>query len=509
MAFTGGSLSELRPALCIPDARTTDRHDAGIPRFRTHRRNTRAQHPVLRGFTSGLRSSTRKGDALALSGEDHAVCCARDERHSGCRRPGPLTKENPVNHRTTRALSPKLLRIVAPAFMPLLAAACGTASPDVVGVSDQAVTSSTVAGRTPVPQGIVSGTYPGFGVPAYQGGPILSGMVHVRPIFYGTAWQPNYQAKMTSLLQQLPSTSYWQVVQEHTDSSGNAPGGLYIETPEYVTTYPYGKTLTAANIANIVQDDITAGAWPIGNTYLYMVFTADDVNVGDVNDGYLCQSYMGFHYAADFSWTNAIPSTITLQVAYAFVGSPQYCINAGEGGGAGDWGSSVNGTTIDEGAMVAEHETAEAVTDPFPFSGQFGWYPEIGDICAWVPGPTTVTGGKYSDLGGGEPYASNRVGYSVDQGNEWLLQTIWDNSQNGCAYGPVADDAITQSAACGSWQCGTASNGIGGTYECGNGCETGQTCSSSHVCVGTPRKCTTPAQCCIQAGGVWEGGRCI
>jgi Phosphate-induced protein 1 conserved region len=414
-----------------------------------------------------------------------------------------------VNHRMNRALSNKLLRIVAPALLPLLAVACGTASPDAVGVSGQAVTSSALSGHTPVPQGIVSGTYPGYGAPAYQGGPLLTGTVHIRPIFYGTAWQPNYESKMTAMLQQLSSSSYWQVVQGYTDSNGNSPGSLYIDSPEYVTNYPHGKELHSADIATVVQDYITAGSWPIGNTYIYMVFTADDVIVGDPGGG-LCTSYMGFHYAANFSWTNLIPATITLQVAYAFIGSPQVCVNEGlAGSNFGDWDSSVNGLVIDVAATTAEHEAAEAVTDPFPFTGQYGWNPEIGDICAWVPGPTTLSGGKYSDLGAGEPYASNRVGYSMDQGNTWLLQTIWDKNQNGCAYGPVADDAITQSAACGSWECGTASNGIGGTYYCGKGCETGQTCSSAHICAGKPIICHTPEQCCVFGGGVWEGGHCL
>jgi hypothetical protein len=422
--------------------------------------------------------------------------------------PASLEKEIPVIHRTIRFASRKFHLVAAPALLPLALAACGSAT-ESVGTTSEAVTSAVTPAGTPVPDGIVSGTYPGYGQPAYQGGPLLTGTVHIRPIFYGTAWQPNYESKMTAMLQQLSSTSYWQVVQGYTDSSGNAPSSLYIETPEYVTNYPLGKEIHSAQIATIVQNDITAGAWPIGNTYIYMVFTADDVIVGDPGGG-LCTSYMGFHSAANFSWTNLIPATITLQVAYAFIGSPQACLDEGMTASSfGDWGSSINGLAIDVAATTAEHEAAEAVTDPFPIAGQYGWNPEIGDICAWVPGPTTLTGGKYSDLGAGEPYASDQVGYSVNQGSTWLLQTLWDKNQNGCAYGPVADDAITQAAACGSRQCGAASNGIGGAYECGAGCKLGQTCSTSHTCEGTPITCHTAIECCVQGGGVWEGGHCL
>jgi hypothetical protein len=237
-----------------------------------------------------------------------------------------------------------------------------------------------------------------------------------------------------------------------------------------------------------------------------MVFTADDVNVGD-SGGYLCTSYMGWHWAADFSWTNLIPATITEQVAYAFIGSPQYCSTHGTLGSGGAWATSVNGEVTDMAIAAAEHETAEAVTDPFPFTGQAAWSPEVGDICAWVPGPTTTLGGTTSDLGGGEPYASTQIGYSVDQGARYLVQTLWDMNQNGCAYGPADLDAKTEAAACGSWKCGEASDGNGGAYDCGD-CAFGQTCSTAHLCTGKAIVCHTPAECCAQAGGSWSGKYC-
>jgi hypothetical protein len=394
---------------------------------------------------------------------------------------------------------------------PLLAAiACGNAPTEALGSGGSAVSAPTMM-ITPSPYATVKGTYPGEGVPAYQGGSILTGTVHIQPIFYGTAWQPNYQSKMTAFLQALPSTSYWQVVQEYTDSKGNHPGGIYVNTPDYVTSYPLGRSLTSADIQTIIQDQVTAGQWPIGEQYLYMVFTADDVDVSD-SGGALCTTYMGWHWAADFSWTNLIPATITEQVPYAFIGSPQYCINhptgvaASADAGVFEWNASVNGTAIDEAITAAEHEAAEAFTDPYPLPGQYGWNPEIGDICAWIPGPSTLASGKYSDLGSGEPYKSTQVGYASNETPLYLVQTIWDVNQNGCAYGPANLDALTQTAACGNWQCGTASNGAGGVYYCGKGCAEGQTCSSAHVCTG--KACSTPAQCCIDAGGVWTGKLC-
>jgi hypothetical protein len=410
-----------------------------------------------------------------------------------------------VNNRL--AASP-WLRATATVAPLLTVLACGTASPESLGTGGSAVTGSKPSVLSPVPDGIVSGTYPGEGVPAYQGGAILSGSTTIRPIFYGTAWQPNYQAKMTAFLQEYSNTSYWQIIQGYSDSAGNHPTTLDVATPEYVTTYKYGKTLTSLNIDQIVQDDITAGAWPIGGNFIYMVFTADDVNMADPSWGNLCTSYMGWHWTDIFSWTNLIPATISLQVPFAFIGSPQYCINNKLIGSVADWSTSANGEAIDMAIAAEEHETAEAVTDPYPLPGQYGWNPEVGDICAWIPGPLSTVSGTTSDLGAGEPYASTQLGYAVDQGPRYLVQTLWDPNQNGCAYGPADLDAKTQAAACGTWKCGEASNGAGGYYDCGD-CETGQTCNTTtHACTGKPIVCHTAIECCVQAGGVWSGGHC-
>jgi hypothetical protein len=73
------------------------------------------------------------------------------------------------------------------------------------------------------------------------------------------------------------------------------------------------------------------------------------------------------------------------------------------------------------------------------------------------------------------------------------------------------------------YSCGTVSDGMGGTVSCGT-CGTGDICQSGHYCVCAPQKCKvgkwsyvncdcevpchTPAQCCAQAGGYWDGKYC-
>ena len=46
----------------------------------------------------------------------------------------------------------------------------------------------------------------------------------------------------------------------------------------------------------------------------------------------------------------------------------------------------------------------------------------------------------------------------------------------------------------------------GGTFTCG-GCSDGLTCQGN-VCAAPVPRCTTPRQCCLQAGGYWINNRC-
>jgi hypothetical protein len=82
---------------------------------------------------------------------------------------------------------------------------------------------------------------------------------------------------------------------------------------------------------------------------------------------------------------------------------------------------------------------------------------------------------------------------------------------------PVLDETIdrptnlhevTQAAACVNIECGDVfPNGPGSSgYFCGD-CPGDETCQDN-TCV-APRKCTTAAQCCSQAGGAWNGRYCV
>ncbi len=297
-------------------------------------------------------------------------------------------------------------------------------------------------------EGTVSGTYPGANVPFYWGGPMLTGTIDIVPIFYGTSWPTNYQSTLVSFLGSLSSKSYWSVVENYADSKGHHPGALKILPAISENDYAHGTTLGDADILSIIEEHATPTL--ASSSAIYLLFTDDNVGVSDWI-GALCTDYLGWHQQGTISSPS---STFTGQ--YALVGSPAHCETAG--GGA--WAYSPNGFAIDEAVSAAFHEIAEATTDP---DGITGYQPEIGDICAWVPGPLTTVyysiggptreakgsgvSGEISllrhynyDLGQGAPYTSEQNGYFGNEGTEYLVQTIWDTSQHGCAYGPVWDD---------------------------------------------------------------------
>jgi serine protease len=112
------------------------------------------------------------------------------------------------------------------------------------------------------------------------------------------------------------------------------------------------------------------------------------------------------------------------QIAYTNL---PYITDAGSSCGANFVGSSNDGISI-----VAGHEYAEAVTDPFPSTGwdNASGY-EIGDLCAWInPGKA---GGAF-DL-------------TISTGT-FAVQSLWSNSfgsQGGCVdYYPVGGSGQSQ-----------------------------------------------------------------
>jgi hypothetical protein len=272
-----------------------------------------------------------------------------------------------------------------------------------------ALSPAPAAGAGVVPAATVPGRYPGFGPPAYQGGPILTGAIPVYPIFYSDKNQgfgSGYEQAVLGYLASMSGTSYWQTVEQgYTDRSGSHPGDVVLQSPIYDTSAPLGgTTLDATSLGAIVYKNLSAST-PANAVFL--VFTADNITY---DDGTLqfCSNMMGFHNQQTFRLVAQREISVTSQ--YAFIGSPERCTRPS--GGYGAWDNSANGSNIDIAISVAFHELGETATDPDTATGWTG-AGEGGDICAWVPGPITGTTEVF-DLGYGKPYVSSLVGFAAN-----------------------------------------------------------------------------------------------
>jgi hypothetical protein len=217
----------------------------------------------------------------------------------------------------------------------------------------------------------------------YRNGPLLTG-VHVYTIFWGAAWQ---QPPQSDLLTKINTFFDFILASELIDQLAeySVPGqkighGVLIGTNTLLAEPP-GKTLQDSAIQQMIQTQISAGAFPANTpNNLYFVFLPPGVQV--IQGGSAsCKVFCGYHDAINNS------------IFYAVMPYPG-C--AGCLGGLSDFDALTSTTS---------HELCEAITDPIP--GQ-GWYDdnngEIGDICAW----------KTRTLGG------------------YTIQLEWSNKANTC-----------------------------------------------------------------------------
>jgi hypothetical protein len=152
------------------------------------------------------------------------------------------------------------------------------------------------------------------------------------------------------------------------------------------------------------------------------------------------------------------------------------------------------------------------------FTAQFqqlvnGAWQNVGTSSAWsgLSWSTTVP------TNGSEQTLTYQV-LSQDGAGSSTSNTVTVVMNSSCCY--------STSEACGS-SCGPVSrpNGCGGTINCDQGCSGDQVCGANNECgcrsacpsgeVQNPvtctcatKKCTTPQQCCIDAGGYWKGKQC-
>jgi hypothetical protein len=262
---------------------------------------------------------------------------------------------------------------------------------------------------------------------AYNGGPVFWGTANVYPIWYG-CWlqtgcgnalsQYNDFATVNILadfISNLGSSPYFQINTGYPDGSGRAPSGALQLGSGAVVRYSRGPTLTEADVAGIIADQVLAGELPLDPSGIYVVLTSSDVTVVDGSTQF-CLTCCNFHGSGEVLGTT---------FRYAFVGNPARC----PGGCASQFqGAASPNANFAADAMASwiAHALNGLVTNPAEDSGWFDRYGlENSEKCEGTYGAThTVTNPD------GQPAEANvKLGY-----RNYLLQQNWVNAKKGhCA----------------------------------------------------------------------------
>jgi hypothetical protein len=240
----------------------------------------------------------------------------------------------------------------------------------------------------------------------YHGGPVMTDKngVNVYYIWYGS-WSDN-SAK--TILTDFAITlgigtvpSWWNISTTYYDSAKipiqnkvTYSGSVDVDTSQY------GKTLTDAQIKQVVQDSLPYlnGGMPDPKG-VYFVLTSADVTA---SSGF-CTQYCGWHTHGSIGGAD---------IKYSFVGNPDRCPSSCS------MQQAPNGNTGADGmASIIAHELTEAASDP----DLNAWYDRRGyenaDKCAWTFGTTSgSSGAKYNMTLGSRNF---------------LIQQNWVNANGG------------------------------------------------------------------------------
>jgi hypothetical protein len=237
-----------------------------------------------------------------------------------------------------------------------------------------------------------------------HGGPVILGTTHTYIIWYGN-WSGNSGTTIIpAFLSSIGGSPYFNI---NTTFYQGTTTKKYVSNSvtlagQTTVAYPYGTSLSDANIQSIVSDAITGGSLPKDTNGVYFVLTSADVNE---SSGF-CTQYCGWHTNGTIAGSD---------IKFSVVGNADRCIascaaqNNGPNGNPG----------VDGMVSVIAHELEETVTDP----DLNAWYDssgaENGDKCAWTFGTesTASNGTKYNVTLGGKQYLIQR---------NWVVNT-------GCA----------------------------------------------------------------------------
>jgi hypothetical protein len=241
---------------------------------------------------------------------------------------------------------------------------------------------------------------------SYHGGDVLNDAsgVNVYVIWYGS-WANNTATTiLPDFLSHLGGSAYFNINTTYKDGAGVAVTNAVHLLAQASTTAYLGASLSDAQIAQVVSDEINASALPLDANAVYFVLTSADVTA---SSGF-CTNYCGWHTHTTVGGAD---------IKYAFVGNPDRCPSSCAAQATGPNGNA----GADGMASIIAHELEEAVTDP----DLDAWYDRRGyenaDKCAWTFGAeyTTSNGAK----------ANMKLGT-----RDYLIQQNWVNAGGGfCA----------------------------------------------------------------------------
>lgn len=227
----------------------------------------------------------------------------------------------------------------------------------------------------------------------YNGGPVMTNAVVVRPIYWGLKFanNPDYtnelKAAMSSLYNNYSGSNHAKISQQYTQTGGLQTSTTVSATNPYidVTAAKYTKT------ADISAEVLKAYGTELSNDAYYPVYT--DIPRGTA-------TFCAWH---SYATTNT-GKVIKFAFFFDLTNDAQCSVPMA----ANSWSQPVQNL-----ANVSIHEIAEAMTDP----KLNAWYDKFGaenaDKCAWKFGSGSVT---------------------LSNSTVWSLQGEWSNAISGCAW---------------------------------------------------------------------------
>ena len=233
---------------------------------------------------------------------------------------------------------------------------------------------------------------------------VRTGIQDIYFIWYGNwAGRGADQIVLTDLASTVGNTPYLDMVRLYPDSSGNGASSSVVYGGSVTDSYSHGANLSDADIADIVNQQLSSFALPDDPQGIYVVFSSPDVVATSGQD----VSYCAMHSA---------PVLLGTYTQVIYVGSPSRSVVRCAAQPLGP-----NGTTDGDGmAYLFAAELANVLTDPLLVT----WYDRLGlevaDKCAWTFGTT------YRAPNGSA--ANVRLAQ-----RDYLLPQLWVPSKNGGA----------------------------------------------------------------------------